>query len=69
MKNMQFPLDFVWIEENRVVNITENVPIYTNGEFTRLSSEANNVLELKAGSVSRYGIKIGDDVIIKYKLK
>jgi len=69
MKDMQFPLDFVWIQGNKVVNITENVPIYTNEEFTSLNSEADKVLELKAGSVSKYGIKIGDEVVIKYKLK
>lgn len=69
MKDMQFSLDFVWIEGNRVVNITENVPIYTDGKFTRLNSEADKVLEFKAGSISKYGIKIGDEVIINYKLK
>ena len=69
MKDMQFPLDFVWIKGDRVVNVTENVPVYINGEFTKINSMADKVLELKAGSILKYGIKIGDEVVIKYKLK
>jgi|WetSurMetagenome_2_1015567.scaffolds.fasta_scaffold464681_2 uncharacterized membrane protein (UPF0127 family) len=67
MKDMQFPLDFIWINGNRIVNVTENVPVYTNGEFTKINSMADKVLELKAGSVSKYRIKVGDKIAIKYK--
>jgi len=71
MKDMQFPIDVLWIKDNKIVNISENVPIHINGEITRMNSlyEVDRVLELKANSVSKNNIKIGDEIIIKYKLR
>jgi len=53
MKDMQFPIDVLWIKDNKIVNISENVPIHINGEITRMNSlyEVDRVLELKANSV------------------
>ncbi|MDD3293001.1 MAG: DUF192 domain-containing protein, partial [Candidatus Pacebacteria bacterium] len=67
MKDMQFPIDILWVNGNKIVNISENVPIYTNEEITRMNSvyPIDKVIELKAGTVSKYGIKINDEV--KYK--
>ena len=71
MKNTLIYLDMIWIsKENgilKVVSIANNVPpckenmlvpceVYTPDE------KALYVLEVNAGSVSRYGIKIGDEV-------
>lgn len=71
MKDMQFPIDVLWIKDNKIVNISENVPIHINGEITRMNSlyEVDRVLELKANNVSKNNIKIGDEIIIKYKLR
>ena len=30
MKGMKFPLDFVWIADNKVVEITEDIPVDVN---------------------------------------
>lgn len=69
MKDMNFPIDILWIKNNKIVNILENVPLLTNGEITRMNSLYNvdKVLELKAGSVSKYNININDEIIIKLK--
>ena len=65
MNDMQFPLDFVWIKDNNVVDLTENVPQPKNMErpltFTA-KSEFNKVLEINNGKIKEWGIKVGDKV-------
>ncbi len=68
MKGMKFPLDFIWIKDDKVVDLDLNVPIVTNGqtppEYLPLQ-EVNYVLEVQAGFVEEHGIKQGDAVKIK----
>lgn len=65
MKDMNFALDFIWIDDTIVVDITENVPPPAPGEqITAVAPRVpvNRVLEVNAGTVQRTGIKIGDNV-------
>lgn len=67
MKGMKFPLDFVWIDSNTVVDLTMNVPIQegaTDSELIlyRPSVAVTHVLELNAGAIERLKIKVGDSV-------
>ena len=71
MKGLKFPLDFIWIRGERIVDITENVsqpfegqkdedlPIYTSKE------PIDKILEVNAGFVAQHGIKIGDSIEIR----
>lgn len=68
MKGLSFPLDFVWIADNKIVDLTEklappakgqsdaSLPIYSSKE------PVNKVLELNGGSVKKFNIKIGDTI-------
>ncbi|MBI3589726.1 MAG: DUF192 domain-containing protein [Candidatus Liptonbacteria bacterium] len=67
MKDMKFGLDLVWIKENRVVGFAENVQPEPGktvfGLTTYHPPEAvDKVLEVNAGTVGKYGFKIGDRV-------
>lgn len=65
MRDMKFPLDFVFIREGRVVEIVENVPVTDlTGNISQIYSrqQADAVLELNAGFVQRNQIKISDFV-------
>lgn len=65
MNEMQFPLDFVWIKDNIVVDITENVLPPMNTEIPQTftaKSEFNKVLEINIGKISEWEIKVGDNV-------
>lgn len=64
MKDMRFDLDFVWIAHGQVVDITENVPHSETGTFAP-AFPADQVLEVAAGEVSRYDIRVGDPVVIR----
>ncbi len=65
MKEMNFPLDFVWIDGDKVVDVTQNVPKQANSDLNSLTtftakSPFDKVVELYAGTVEADNIKIGD---------
>lgn len=64
MQGMRFPLDFVWIDGDKVVDITEDVQAPKGlSEHLRIYSprvEVNKVLEVNSGFVAKNGIKVGD---------
>lgn len=68
MKDMQFPIDIIWIRGDRVVGFTENVPIPA-GIFDLKTyyppEPVDGVLEVGAGLVRDYSFKIGDPVMVK----
>jgi uncharacterized membrane protein (UPF0127 family) len=70
MKDMRFPLDFVWILGDKIVGVTENVPPPAPGaSIFKLQvyyppDSADKVLELNAGEVKKYGIQAGQTAIL-----
>lgn len=66
MRDMKFPLDILFINDNKIINIAENllpegaspVNVYTS------STVADNVLEITAGFCQKNGIKAGDTIRI-----
>lgn len=65
MKEMKFDLDFVFIKDDRVVEVIEKVPAPKEGEQPvkiQPKLEANKVLEVNSGWVSKHQIKTGDRV-------
>ncbi len=68
MKNMLMPLDFIWLDgKQRVVGVSENIPACGQADCPTLSisSSAQYVLEVAAGTVKKFGIQMGDQATIK----
>jgi len=67
MKGMNFPLDFVWIRDRKVVGVTENVPPGGSPlpRTVRPPTPVDMVLEINSGLVSEKGIERGDQITIK----
>lgn len=64
MKDMDIPLDIVWINDsNQIVHIEENVSPTTYPKVFKPDVLAKYVLELNAGYVARHDIKIGDTIL------
>ncbi len=62
MKDMKFPLDFIFINQNKVVNIFENIsPSPYLNSFTS-SEKADKVIELNSGEIKKSPIQKGDTV-------
>lgn len=65
MGGMQFPLDFIWMDGNRIVEITKNVPALQDGIAPRITPTVpiDKVLELNAGEADAVGIVVGDTAL------
>lgn len=65
MKDMNFDLDFIWIADGKVVEITRNVQAPQPGiplsELTTYqpSQPMEMMLEVRAGDTEKWGIKVG----------
>ncbi len=65
MKDMNFPIDIIWIKDDKIVGVAENVPNQPGAQLWQLKSYSppepvNRVLEVNAGWAAKNGIKIGD---------
>ena len=66
MYHMNFPLDFIWISKDRVVQVDENVPPPSlTGPIPKVISprqSVDKILEVNAGFIAKHDIKVGDEV-------
>lgn len=72
MKDMNFPIDIIWIDDGEVVHIDKNaqpveagtpeinIPLFTANQTI------DYVLEIKAGEADRLGIEVGENVSTNY---
>lgn len=61
MKAMNFPLDFVWLDnQNRIADFTYNVATSTYPATFTSKVPAQSVIEINAGEIAKLGLKIGD---------
>jgi len=68
MKDMNFPLDIIWINDDKIVGINKNLAPEGNQPIRSYKSPVpvNYVIEVNSGFTDKYGIKI-DDYVIYYE--
>lgn len=69
MKDTLIPLDIVWINQNKeIVFIAENTQPCGKGECPPIDPKQNAMyaLEINGGLSNQIGLKVGDEVLIKY---
>lgn len=66
MRGMKFPIDIIYIDQGKVVDIKKNLPpadsSTPNIPTYAPSKPADSVLEISSGLSDKYGFKIGDSV-------
>lgn len=68
MKQMNFSLDFLWIKDNKIVQIDKNIPNPVSNvsleelELYKSKFLVDKMLEVRAGFVENENIKVGDKV-------
>jgi uncharacterized membrane protein (UPF0127 family) len=69
MRDMKFPLDIVFLSDNSIINIEQQLPPEGNDPINIYKSiaPADKVLELPGGYCENNGIKVGDKLIINDK--
>lgn len=70
MRDMQFPIDVLWLKKSKVIGFEENVDPEIGAKDNELKiyyppDAIATALELKAGMVFKHNIKVGDIVEIK----
>lgn len=69
MKEMKFSIDIIYINDDKIIDIFENVPAPTANTQTstlpiyKPKETANYVLEINAGLSKKYGFKSGDKLV------
>jgi uncharacterized membrane protein (UPF0127 family) len=66
MKDMKFPIDIIFIQDEKIVDVFNKVPVAPNENLPvyKTVTKANKVLEINAGLANKYGIKIGSEIKI-----
>ncbi len=62
MRDMNFPLDIIFIDSNRYITEIHHAPITSNNNLTGYSGNAKWVLEVPKGYTSSRNVSIGDRV-------
>lgn len=68
MKDMQFPIDIIFIRDKKVVQIISDVPVPKKDQTPQIyqpKAAADQVLEINAGLAKEYQFKTNDTVEIK----
>lgn len=64
MKDMKFPLDIIFIRDNKIVTIYQNLPI-NNLAIHSPTEDVDKVLEINANLSKDYGFSVNDTVVFK----
>lgn len=72
MKNVEFPIDIIWLDGSVIVDISEQVPAQPgvpDDELTLYfpSQQVDRVIEVSAGFARKYGISVGNELVIDSK--
>lgn len=64
MHGMLFPIDLIWISNDRVVGLEQHMPPDNRAmpKIYESPDAVDKVLEINAGEIQRLGLKIGDQV-------
>lgn len=62
MKDMKFPLDMIFIRENKVVDLKENILESSFPQIYYPATAVDAVIELHTGQIQRTNIRIGDSI-------
>lgn len=69
MRGMKFPLDMIFISDDKVIGVYEDLPPASekdeNPPLYGSNVVAGSVLEINAGEASKNNIKVGDSVIVE----
>lgn len=68
MRDMNFPLDILFIADNKILNIAEKLKPENSADLTIYESitTADMVLELNSGYSVKNNIKVGDQIVVNY---
>jgi len=68
MKGMEFPLDFLWIDGDEIIDMHEGIePDWPARKIYAPSRPVDRILEVNAGYIEAHDIRIGDTIRVYRK--
>lgn len=71
MRGMDYDLDFIWVHDNKIVQIDRNIPAPVNGaEPTTLTSDpllVDMVIEVPAGGAEAMNFQVGHTLTVTFE--
>ena len=69
MKEMKFPLDFVWINDGQIIGITVNVQPkdYQPPKSLTSPQPVDKILEINANEAEKLGLKVGQQIALSFR--
>ncbi len=69
MKDMEFPLDLIWMRGNKIIGFEENMTVPTSSNALNLPiyispGLVDGVIEINSGQVAQLGLRVGDAIQI-----
>lgn len=65
MKDMKYPLDMIFLNDNRIVDTFNNLSPETYPKLFAPKEPANYVIEFNDSAIERLGLKTGDTILLK----
>lgn len=64
MREMRFPLDFIWLKDKQIIQLTSDVQPESGPDFIKYQSDrpVDAVLEMPAGFIYRHNLQIGQSL-------
>lgn len=68
MKDMLFPIDIIWVDNNKIVDYAENLKVPFPNQppeslrFYKPAVPASSAIEVKAGFIREFGLSKGDEI-------
>ena len=69
MKNMRFPIDIIWLDNQRIVELAENVTPPQVGESPKVKEPrlpSNFVLQIESGRARALGLNVGQKLSYQF---
>jgi len=68
MKGMQFPLDIIWLVDNKIVDLNKNLAVPTGDNLATYEpkNDINYAIEVNAGFADKNNLKIGDKIDLEF---
>lgn len=72
MKDMNFPLDFIWLDNNIIVDLSKNIPNPSDNQPENIrtiipEAAVNSVIEVNAGIIDELKLNKGDTILLFHK--
>lgn len=69
MKNMEIPLDIIFLRNRKIINICKNVPPGNESKLYNSAYKSDCAIEVNAGFCDKYNVQAGDFILLSTSVR